>query len=588
MSEKSIIYCDESGNDGPHYLNRDTQFFVLAGWITPENSIVNATVALEMLRRKYSSDAPELKFKTFKKRPWLVCDTILKLGKLGLVPTYVLAEKRFCVAGKIVETFLDPYYNDRLPTKFSVDLRTKQELANTFYDRLSDDTLSSFAEAYRAPTQENLTEALTNIAHHCLESVNAEVSQLIEGSLPRLADIAAAEVAAVETWGKAMGTLNFPCLISFLMIIEELGTKKFFETARIVHDEQGPYQDAYARAFEQFRNSSDDDDRVILEGMNIPYGTLRTIQELEFQRSVDQPLVQAADLLAGSIANLSNALINGQTLREQEIRLGGLIFPPLLFPDIRLAHVVCSNQMLAKFGEVIRQTIPQDEERLLPREQEGHELHWTSTVPSGEELPLFPPCSKTPDENGKPNHSIKVDLPLFGLANSEDQLVLLLPPDKSLEATDRNERSVPLWTNSDLATEFLSEMEWDEPHVVIEFGPVRIPDLVERLRNFIQWTDIVIFNPFGENSGPCPIIQLASDLERLYKRWIRSSSSGLISTLVKNEDIDGHQIRSVLLSNGKYAAGKLPDGPTATGLSRKEAVANLLETLRTPNCDTLE
>ena len=41
-----------------------------------------------------------------------------ELGALGCLPQFVLAEKRYCVAAKIVETFLDPYYNPLLKQEF--------------------------------------------------------------------------------------------------------------------------------------------------------------------------------------------------------------------------------------------------------------------------------------------------------------------------------------------------------------------------------------------------------------------------------------------------------------------------------------
>jgi hypothetical protein len=50
MEESLLIYCDESGNDGPNYLNEQAPFYVLAGWVVPENAIVDAAVEMESLR----------------------------------------------------------------------------------------------------------------------------------------------------------------------------------------------------------------------------------------------------------------------------------------------------------------------------------------------------------------------------------------------------------------------------------------------------------------------------------------------------------------------------------------------------------
>ncbi len=193
MTEPCIIYCDESGNDGPNYLEASAPFYVIARWVVPEKAVVDAAVEIESLRQKHCRDATELKFKTFRKKPSVVCETMTRLGQIGLVPIYVVAEKRYCVAGKIVETFLDPYYNNRLSMPFTYDLPTKQELANALYDRLSEKALRDFAAAYREPTQEGLESALAAIAAECRHCVIAGILP-VNKSLHSLFDVLVRQV----------------------------------------------------------------------------------------------------------------------------------------------------------------------------------------------------------------------------------------------------------------------------------------------------------------------------------------------------------------------------------------------------------
>jgi hypothetical protein len=86
MEESSLIYCDESGNDGPNYLNEESPFYVLAGWVVPEKAVVDAAIEMESSRNSHCSDAPELKFKMFRRKPWAVSKSICRLGQFGLVP----------------------------------------------------------------------------------------------------------------------------------------------------------------------------------------------------------------------------------------------------------------------------------------------------------------------------------------------------------------------------------------------------------------------------------------------------------------------------------------------------------------------
>lgn len=579
MQESSLIYCDESGNDGPNYLNEQSPFYVLAGWVVPENAIVNASIEMESLRQAHCRDAPELKFKTFRGKPWAVTASMCRLGQIGLVPMYLVAEKRYCVAGKIVETFLDPYYNPALQSPFTGDIITKRELANTLYERLSDATLRRFAEAYRAPTHADMKQALDEISRECRRCVNSEIAELLEGSRANLAEIAEAEIEAVTSWGKGMGTLNLPCLISFLMLVEELGRQRSIRPKKIVHDEQGPYQEDYHRAFDQHKGT-ERDERVLINGMRVPYGAIRAIEEFEIQRSVDQPMLQAADLLAGSIAHLSAALIQEKALHPQELELGGLIFPALMLEGIALAAPVCSNRMLKEIGAAIRQAYP-DVCSTQPKETDDRwPFQWTSTVAGEGPLAVLPAPPKPTNETRIPDRKIKIDLPLFCIANnSADQLAVLFPHEKCFDETTVYERCVPIWTSRQLAEAFLEDREWSEPHHVIEFGPKELPDLVARLREQSQWVEMVGFNLFEEEAAPYPILQLADEMERILERLRRAAEAGFLKVLYNVHEINGEAVGSVLLSSGEYAARRMSDGLTGTGASREEALSNLTATI---------
>jgi hypothetical protein len=421
MSDEYTVYCDESGNDGPNYLNPAQPFYVLAGWIVPNHAIVDASVAIEMLRQTHCPTSNEVKFSNFRRRPWIVCEAMSRLGQIGLTPVYLVAEKRYCVAAKIVETLMDPMYNERLAMAFTGDLLTKRELANTLYERLSGETLISFAKAYRNPTASGFEEILTRITSECKTTINPELSYLLEGSRPNLAEIARVEVDAVNSWGKEMGTINLPCLITFLMMIEELGRTHNLQIRRIVHDEHGAYQDGYLKAFEQHKGAGNSD-RIQIRGMVIPYGAVKMVNELDFQPSLSQPLVQAADLLAGSIAHLSISLVNGRRLRDQEVELGGLVLPTLILPEIMLGYALCAASMLARFGDAITLAFPD----AVKGEDKPDKIEWRSTLPNENVLPVLPPPRIDSSDIAKAAVTIKFDLPLFGIANDSEDILLLL------------------------------------------------------------------------------------------------------------------------------------------------------------------
>jgi hypothetical protein len=150
----ATVYCDESGNSGPNYIDIPQPFYVLAGWLIPDSHVVEVNVAIDEFRKKHFRQPNELKASAVLRDDVTkrnCADLFRTLGKLYCVPMYLIAEKRFCVAGKIVETFLDPAYNTVVKNPFTYDVISKQEIANTLYDRLPDEVIVQFAEAYRAP-----------------------------------------------------------------------------------------------------------------------------------------------------------------------------------------------------------------------------------------------------------------------------------------------------------------------------------------------------------------------------------------------------------------------------------------------------
>lgn len=490
MPIESTIYLDESGNDGPNYVSQEDPFYVLAGWIVPDKAIVDSAVLMEQFRQQHSPQTFDLKFKMFRRRPFLLSELMTNLGQLGLVPMFVLAEKRYCIAGKIVGTFLDPFYSSKLRSPFGFDLDAKREIANTLYERLPTPVLNEFAAAYREPTQAAFESALSRVVESCRENVNAEVAELMLGSEDRLGEIAAAEVHAVEVFGKGSATINASCLISMAMLIEQLGREHQVSPRRIVHDEQGPYQTDFARIFQSFL-SAPEEHRFQLEGMDVPFGAIRNINSLEFQQSDQQLLVQAADLLAGSIASLAKKLIGTESLHPQESELALFAFMPMYVPQLRLANPVCSERMLKHIGGAIREKLDIADADTSNVSENG-QMCWTSTLPPGGTIPLLPAKGGTERPKGQPDHRIKIDLPLFSVANASHELVLLLPPDVGMEQTGRDERMYLLWTNKALAEAFLADQDWID-HSVVEFGPWELVELIEMLRQGSRWTDWIYF-----------------------------------------------------------------------------------------------
>ena len=261
MSDLSIIYCDESGNSGPNYLDEAQPFYVLAGWVVPTDAITDVAIHLEKLRASHVQsnytpksplDAGEVKSSSLLKSRQgqrKLVRLFQTLGQLGCIPMYLIAEKRFCIAAKIVETFLDPAYNNAFAMGFTGESVTKIQIANDLYECLPESTIRQFAEIYRNPTTESLKESLNQVVSDVRDTMNEELAVGFEGCLSGIEEIAEPEIEAAKMWNGVVGTLNMPCLISFLMLVEHNAKQGLFSLAKLVHDEHAHYEQGYEQIF---------------------------------------------------------------------------------------------------------------------------------------------------------------------------------------------------------------------------------------------------------------------------------------------------------------------------------------------------
>ena len=121
------IYLDEGGNTGINFLDPSQPVHTLAGWIVP-SELAGQARQLVVARRDEMS-MKELKgtqlLRSARGRDnlWRLLDGLLSLG---VSPVYSVVEKKYAVAGKIVETFVDPPYNDRITDGFTYQIKAKQ------------------------------------------------------------------------------------------------------------------------------------------------------------------------------------------------------------------------------------------------------------------------------------------------------------------------------------------------------------------------------------------------------------------------------------------------------------------------------
>lgn len=566
VAEGAVVYCDESGNSGPNYLDQAQPYYVLGSWVVPDAQVVEVAVAIEQFRSRYFSQRDEMKASAVLRndRTKLHCvDLFRTLGRLQCVPLYLVAEKRYCVAGKIIETFIDPAYNDVVENPFAVDVATKQELANTLCDELPKGVIKQFAEAYRAPTVQGLGQALRGVARAVESSVSPELAELISGCKGHIDEIAAAE-ASSSPLGDVAGTLNMPCLVAFLMLVENIGRLGLARPIKIIHDQQHAYQLGYRRIFEMHRGLPTLFAR--LPNSEITYSRLEHVADFQTQDSRLSLAVQAADLLAGVIHHLFKLAANDQELGAGDKELAMATLPGLLVQDPRLTWLLCSEACIQRLGSNVLKPSIACTDTQLP-EPDLDERIESALAPMA---PMFP---RNQGAAATKSLKLKADLPLYGLLGRETNSLMFV---ENADAEDEALRRVLyLFSTEKRAIEFIElwdENELSQPQYVAEFGPSQLEYLADLLEAGAEHCEALTIDP---EEGPLRLTRtgdFAQNIRRIIDRTRRVFTSGADSVIVKKHAEGSREIMSLYCHDGKYAAMFPPGGQVYFGKTREEAL----------------
>jgi len=573
----AAVYCDESGNSGPNYLDPAQPFYVLAGWLVPDERIVEVNVVIEAFRTTHFEQRNELKATAVLRNEATKgkCVTLFRsLAELHCVPMFLIAEKRYCVAAKLVETFLDPAYNHMVRNGFTGDFITKQEIANSLYERLPDGVLRQFAEAYRAPDARALGTALRQVGSAVEEHISPELAKAIAGSASFIDEIAEIE-AATSPLGNVSGTLNMPCLISFLMLVENLGRMGIAQPITVLHDQQHAYQEGYKRVYDLHRGMADWIRRF--PHTDATYSNLRHVAKFEMRESKETLPIQAADLLAGAIHHCCRLATSETVVTDGDFALAEAVFPALFVPTPRLTSLVCSDAFLRAIGRRVFKP------NIKGSSQDHADADRNLEATLG---PMFP-VKRSPSDATPSEPKVPLDLPLFGLLGVERKSLLIL--DDPGATDEMFQRILVLFTSADKAKLFLERCSLDrlaESQRLVEFDPSAPERLVELLREASEHARTVAVDPDDRPRKCVRVSEMIVNLSAILDRMRRIFTSGLDSVLLERHTVSSTEVLTMQCRDGRYAALSSPRGTISFGATRREALdkfcaANGL----TPSCE---
>lgn len=176
---------------------------------------------------------------------------------------------------------------------------------------------------HKNPSIETVKQAQLSLMNELKDSGNEKLADVIDGSSKYIEDILWEETySQIAMARKAMHSLNLPTFISFIQLVEK-ATRAAGYKARLFHDETKQFQEAYPEVFSLYKNAPNAE--FILEnGMSIIMG-FRSIKYFKMLKSVETPMIQAADLLASFINKFASSIVLDKKITPEMKKMGETI-----------------------------------------------------------------------------------------------------------------------------------------------------------------------------------------------------------------------------------------------------------------------
>lgn len=302
MKEKrqASLFFDESGNTGTNWLDQNQPYYVYGGWLVLEDKREQAESGIKKIF--HDSKAKELKSSYIleKKRPQFKQFMDFLLSEIAAIPVFGIADKKYMIAAKIVETFFDKEYNPNVNGYLTYKSDLKKALADTisanrailekFIHLMKQGTISMIemrkihvmlADHFKNLGHEDVFEALINLKDSHLGEMIAEF-----------------ELLSKDGSEKKWLSLTYPILFDRLYAMDQFAAACDLQV-HIQVDELFGFQ-------------------PVLDQIKTMFGTdekpafFQSFCSIEACKSDQELLIQAADLLCGFVSRSFIAIEEAQ------------------------------------------------------------------------------------------------------------------------------------------------------------------------------------------------------------------------------------------------------------------------------------
>lgn len=212
-------------------------------------------------------------------------------------------------------------------------------------------SLQKFAVAYRLLDSRGLRESLQTISSSLSLRLQTNLADALLGSLSKINDIVGDEQKSGDDIpGGAYRTLNMPIYVDFMCRIEEMGRWVGAGEITLIHDETKEFQDTYEWLLRTFKNAKRVD-ICLPNGRVIPMG-FQTLSYFKTMNSVNEPMIQAADLLARSLCAFAIDVKLGRPMQEGLVKIATILLPATMM-EPQFGGLIASSRFMRNLLEPI-------------------------------------------------------------------------------------------------------------------------------------------------------------------------------------------------------------------------------------------
>jgi hypothetical protein len=342
------LYCDEAGNTGANYLDRQQPVMVFASWMVSTEAEPELLACLTNLLPKNQGarevHAHNLLRSNRSKQGWdLTADFIDAAMVTGSVPFFYIVEKRYQLAERIVHALLDPETNPRART-CPVPGRPAYDGLVDFLYQLPESALTIFGAAVARPSAVAVRAGIEAVVTAVAIS-NAPLAHAISGCLANLEAVVASDFSdRVGFKHPQVTSPHLPGVVRMLEAADAYADLQYFGTVEVLHDETAQYREVLMRYFDLMTGirAYGKGPYVAPHRPRIGFAHLRTMR---FLPSHEHRGIQAADVLATSLSKLLLATCMGDSWTSPQKRVALAVFGPLLRDNLSHGGVSASRQL---------------------------------------------------------------------------------------------------------------------------------------------------------------------------------------------------------------------------------------------------